>query len=267
VTDWLGLERSGETSWTLPVTAGLVSGAGALFGGCAMAAALAVVRELAPSHQPPVWASAHFGSLAQLGTTVALDARLIASGRTITHLEIVGRVEERESFTVRAAAGDRPVVHVEGQWVTAPQVAPPEQCAPFDHPVHADTWAARFEWRLAAVTGDAPSSAWWVRPRQDDDPADALVTAPVLVDYVTYAVGRALGVPMGGLSIDNVVRLHQPALADWLLLEVRPEAIAGGFGFGTARLFAGDTLVATGTQTIVVNGWDWRLPAEQPGVL
>jgi acyl-CoA thioesterase-2 len=274
---WLGIERVADTSWRLPVTSGLVSGAGALFGGCAMAAALSVARELSP--QPPVWASAHYGMLAPLGTTVDLEARVIASGRTITHLEVVGRVDDRESFTVRAAAGDRPVVHVEGQWVAPPGgVSTPEECDAFDHPVHANTWGERFEWRLArrrdpvadahlvddAGDADGPVSMWWVRPLPGDDPRDALATAPVLVDYVTYGVGRALGVPMGGLSVDNVIRIHEPALAEWFLLEVRPEAIAGGFGFGTARLYADGILVATGSQTIVVNGWDWRLPSEHP---
>jgi acyl-CoA thioesterase len=72
---------------------------------------------------------------------------------------------------------------------------------------------------------------------------------------------------MGGLSIDNVIRLHDlGAVADgeWQLLEVRPEAIDGGFGHGAARLFAaGGRLVATGTQSMVVNNWDWRLPSER----
>jgi acyl-CoA thioesterase len=68
---------------------------------------------------------------------------------------------------------------------------------------------------------------------------------------------------MGGLSVDNVVRIRRLPADGWLLLEVRPEAVTGGFGHGSARIFdaAGD-LLAIGTQTIVVNNWDWRLPAE-----
>lgn len=33
---------------------------------------------------------------------------------------------------------------------------------------------------------------------------------------------------MGGLSIDNVVRIHRVAPAEWYLLQVSPEAIDGG---------------------------------------
>jgi hypothetical protein len=75
---------------------------------------------------------------------------------------------------------------------------------------------------------------------------------------------------MGGLSVDNGLRLGDVAAGpsstpgDWLLLEVRPEVVEGGFGHGMARLFASDgRLVATGSQSMVVNTWDWRLPSER----
>ncbi|HEX7168749.1 MAG TPA: hypothetical protein VF230_17355 [Acidimicrobiales bacterium] len=255
---WLGLERRDDGTWLLPVTEALRSGADALFGGCATAAALVVADAVVP--QPLVAGFAHFGALARTGTEVVLAHSIVASARTMTHVEVVGRLADgAESFLVRAAAGDRPPVAVEGAWVDAPNVPPPDDCAPFDHPVHADTWAERFTWRLAAST---PNATWWVRPLEDTAP---LVAAAVLVDYVTYGSGRALGAPMGGLSVDNVVRLHHPPQADgWYLLDVRVDAVTGGFAHGTARLFAEDqTLLATGTQSFVANQWDWRLPSEQ----
>jgi acyl-CoA thioesterase len=259
--DWLGLIDDGER-WRLPVADGLVSGAGALFGGCATAAAIAVAERTVT--QPIVWVAAHFGALARAGTEVALATRVISSGRTMTHLEVVGTVEGRDSFTARIAAGDRPAHDVQGQWTAPPVVVAAVEAAPFDHPVHVDTWAARFEWRLAGSDTDdrGPWAAWWVRSLTSIDP---LVEAAVLCDYVTYGMGRALDRPMGGLSIDNVLRVHQPGAAStpgWRLLEVRPEGIAGGFGSGSARLFAGGTLVAAGSQSTVMNNWDWRLPGE-----
>ena len=260
---WLGLVRHTDGRWRLPVREGVISGAGALFGGCATAAALVAAQELAS--QPPLWASAHFGTLAKLGTDVELATRTISAGRTMTHVEIAGRVGDRESFVVRVAAGARPDHPARGQWVEAPAVSSPHECPRFDHPVHGGSWAERFEWRLAG-TGPAtePWAAWWVRPAEAV--AHPLVPVAVLADYVTYGVGRALDQPMGGLSIDNVLRLHRvhrAAATDWLLLEIRPEGIEGGFGHGTARLFAGPDLVATGSQSMVMNNWDWRLPSER----
>jgi acyl-CoA thioesterase len=240
-----------------------VSGAGALFGGCATAAAIVVAQRAAP--QPIVWVASHFGVLAKSGTVVELKARTISPGRTMTHLEIAASVEGRETFTARVAAGERTTHDTQGQWVHPPDVDAIDDSAAFDHPVHAGTWAARFEWRLAGRGRDPsqPWAAWWVRSLE---PIDPLVEAAVLCDYVTYGLGRALGSSMGGLSIDNVLRVHSQeasATPGWRLLEVRPEWIAGGFGTGTSRLFAGSTLVASGTQSTVMNNWDWRLPEER----
>ena len=261
--DWLGLVRADGGSWRLPVVRGLVSGAGALFGGCATAAAIAIAEQTVT--QPVVWAAAHFGALAKAGTTVELDAQVISAGRTMTHLSVTACVDGRESFTARVAAGQRPAHDVQGQWPPPPPVAAVGDSAPFDHPVHEDTWASRFEWRLAGAGDDDRGrwAAWWVRSLAAIDP---VVEAAVLCDYVTYGMGRALGQPMGGLSIDNVLRVHRAALvgsSGWGLLEVRPEAIAGGFGSGGARLFADGTLVASGSQSTVMNNWDWRLPGER----
>ena len=266
--DWLGMTRVGDDAWRLTVHDGVTSGANALFGGGATAAALVAAREAAP--QPLRWASAHFGALAKSGAEVELATRVISSGRTMTHLEVRGAVDDREAFVVRVAAGERPAHAVQGQWVAPPEVPGVDGGEPFDHPVHEGTWAARFEWRLAGRTrridGGAAWAAWWVRPRIDDA-CEPLVAVGVLADYVTYGVGRALGEPMGGLSIDNVLRLHDLSAVeggDWLLLEVRPEAIEGGFGHGAARLFTADgRLLASGSQSMVVNNWDWRLPAER----
>jgi acyl-CoA thioesterase len=260
---WLGLERVAEDEWLHPVTDGVRSGASALFGGCATAAAAVIAQSLAP--QPVVFAASHFGALARLGATVAVRSRVVAAGRTVTHIEVEGSVDGQQSFLTRVTAGERPLPEgvTEGQWVAPPSVTSPEDSAPFEHPVHENTWAGRFEWRIAVGNGGtAPMSTWWVRPA-GGEPLEPLIAATVLVDYVTYGVGRALDVAIGGLSIDNVVRMHRVVGAGWYLLHVMPEAIANGLGFGTARLFATDELVATGTQSIVVLPWDWRLPSER----
>ncbi len=257
--DWLGLERVSDDEWRLPVTDGVRSGARALFGGCATGAAIVIGQSLA--EQPIVFAASHFGSMAQLGTTAILKPRVIAAGRTTTHLEVEGSVDGTHSFLTRLTAGVRPATDLEGQWVNPVEAPSVDESEPFPHPVHNETWAGRFDWRLAGVTREPrPVASWWVRP---SEPLEPVVAGTILVDYVTYGIGRALDTPFGGLSIDNVVRVHRPAKADWYLLQVMPEAISHGLGFGTARLYANGELVMTGTQSIVVMDWDWRLPTER----
>jgi len=260
--DWLGMVPAGDRHWQLPVSPGVTSGAQALFGGCATAAALVAAAPLV--EQPLVWAAVHFGRLAPAGSSLEVRAEVLSAGRTLSHLAAVGQRDGTEAFSARIVAARRPTSTTEGSWCAAPDVVDPSESEPFHLPVHDDTWAARFEWRLPTRRGLAGRSAacWWVRP--EESPTDPLVVLAVLADYVTYGVGRALGAPMGGLSIDNVLRIRRAELTDWLLVEVVPEAVTDGVGFGSAYVYdAGRHLLAVGSQSIVVNDWDWRTPAEE----
>ncbi len=259
---WLGMERTGDAAWRLPVTDAVRSGARALFGGCATAAS--IVAASACTTQPVVFASSHFGVLAKVGSTMDVSARTISTGRTMTHLEIEGSVDGEHSFLCRVTAGERPDPPAEGQWIEPPVVPQPDACDAFAHPVHDGTWASRFEWRLAGTSDGTPTSRWWVRPVDDLDP---LIAATIVADYVTYGIGRAVGESIGGLSIDNVVRVGRlnPTTkpTTWYLLEIAPEVAVDGIGSGAARVYADDELVVSGSQSIVVLPWDWRLPTER----
>jgi acyl-CoA thioesterase len=261
---WLGMRLEADGSaWTLPVAPGVISGANALFGGCATAAALVAAGALVD--QPVFWAAVHFGKLAATGTSVRIEGTVLSSGRTLSHLAVTGAAGGAEAFSARLTAGARPAGVAAGSWIRPPQVVDPDQAAPFDLPVHSGTWAERFEWRLAQPIGAeaGPSAAWWVRP-QLGEPTPPLVVLAVLADYVTYGMGRAIGVPLGGLSIDNILRIHRPELSEWLLVEVRPGAVGDGLGFGSAYVYDSDRrLLAAGSQSIVANDWDWRLPHER----
>jgi acyl-CoA thioesterase len=260
--EWLGMRRSPDGGWwELPVLPTVTSGANALFGGSATAAALVAASELC--EVPVFWAGVHFGRPAPGGSTVRIQARVLAAGRTLTHLTVEATAGETDAFSARLSAGRRPSTTVEGHWISAPEVAGPEESEPFDLPVHADTWAARFDWRLARLRREAesPMACWWVSPQEA---TESPVILAELADYVTYGVGRALGSPMGGLSVDNNLRIHHRELSDWLLLAVRPDAVSGGIGVGSAFVYDQEgRLLASGTQTMVVNDWDWRRPEER----
>lgn len=244
----------------MPVSSGVVAGSSALFGGCATAAALWVAGQV--SDHAPRWACSHFTGLAPLGSVVRLEAEVVGGGQTMTHVRVDATCEGRACFTTGVALGTRPELAT-GRSIERPAVPAPEELPAFDLPVHAGTWAARFQWRLATPEGGTGLAAWWVRPTEQ--PLDGITTAAVLCDYVTYGIGRAGGVRAGGLSIDNVLRIHQaPPVESWVLLEVRADSLDGGFGSGTARVWDSDgSLLATGSQTVVLNDWDWRHPDER----
>ncbi len=63
-----------------------------------------------------------------------------------------------------------------------------------------------------------------------------------------FALGQALGLPAGGNSLDNTIRIIQPVASDWVLLDLRVQAVRNGFGHGLVHQWAQDgTLMATAT--------------------
>jgi acyl-CoA thioesterase len=63
-------------------------------------------------------------------------------------------------------------------------------------------------------------------------------------------------------SLDNTLRMVRPSDAhptEWVLADVRVQAVADGFGHGVVHLWAEDgTLLATASQSAVVRNWSDR---------
>ena len=63
--DWLGLQAThNPMRWVLPVTPGVATGGGFLFGGCALGAAVAAME--ATTGRPVIWATAQYLSYAHV---------------------------------------------------------------------------------------------------------------------------------------------------------------------------------------------------------
>ena len=259
--DWLGLGQVAGGSWVLPVGKGVLAGSGSLYGGCATAAVLEVAES--QGTLPARWASVQFVSAAPDGSEVVLTPTVLSQGRTVGHLSVEGvdAGDGRLLFRGSVTVGDRRQL---GEW-EAPSPAVPgwEGVKSFEHRAHAGTFAERFEWRLVPSDGTSMpgAAAWWVNCAELEDAGTA---AAVLSDYATYAIGRASGHDIGGMSVDNTVRLHSNApVAGPLLLVVHVDALDHGFGTATARIWREDGgLVATSSQTMVLNPWNWRQPGE-----
>jgi acyl-CoA thioesterase len=78
----------------------------------------------------------------------------------------------------------------------------------------------------------------------------------VFGDYVPFGVGQALGEYMSGSSLDNTLRVFRLVPTEWVLVDVRVDAVHNGFGHGTVHLWAEDgTLLGTASQSCVVREW------------
>ena len=255
---FFGLEpTTNPSSWRMPVVPRLISGTGALFGGCGLGAAIEVMERV--TGRPCIWATAQFLSFARPPAELELDVVEAVRGHQISQARVIARVGDREILTVVGALGHRPGP-LTGQWSTRPDVPPPADCPP--RPMmnrHQGTIMDRFESRLAdarpywELTGIAGSgnAALWVRvPELGDTSAAALA---MIGDFVPFGIGQALGVRAGGNSLDNTLRVAHRVPTEWVLADVRVHAIADGFGHGLVHLWAEDgTLLGTASQSTIV---------------
>jgi len=258
---WLGLQATHNPHrWALPVTPGLSTGGGFLFGGCGLGAAIEALE--GTTGRPVIWATAQYLSYATPPSMLDIDVTIAVSGHQITQARAVGHVADREIFTVNAALGDRPLDQ-QGQWDRMPEVRAPGDSAPRSYRMDVDdSVMRRLDVRLAkgrdwldldGTQGDGTSALWARMPELLDVSTAAL---GILGDYVPFGVGQSLGLMAGGNSLDNTLRVYRVVPTEWVLIDVRVHAVQHGFGHGLVHLWAEDgTLMATASQSCIVRFW------------
>jgi acyl-CoA thioesterase-2 len=264
--EFLGLQPTEDPArWRMTVVPAVMSGMGALFGGCGLAAATEAMERT--TGRPTIWATAQYLSFARRDAVVDIDVVSMVTGHQISQARAVGRVGDDEIFTVNAALGRRDF-DIEGQWAAMPDVAPPASCRPRQLlPRHHDTVLSRIDMRIAMgremeeLDGEAGigRAAMWARfPDLDEIGTTAL---SVVGDLVPWGIGQALGHRAGGNSLDNTIRVAAPVPTEWILLDVRVHAVRGGFGHGLVHLWSEDgTLLGTASQSTIVRRWSTEAP-------
>ena len=267
---FLGLRSAGDgRRWSLTVTPELCAGGEFLFGGAGLAAAVAAMEDA--TGRATIWATAQYLSYARPGWHVDIEVTIAVAGHQMTQSRAICRVGDREILTVNAALGHRPFPAA-GQFAAMPDVPGPEHCPP--RPMRYDpagTIGALLEQRvvkyrqldqLDGVASDGRTLMWMRMPAMIEG-VDASTLA-VLGDFVPVGVGQALGIAGGGNSLDNTLRVVDLVPTEWVLLDIRIDAAARGFGHGSVHMFAQDgTLLATASQSCIVRFWKDR-PVSAP---
>lgn len=255
--EFLGLVGThNPTRWYLPVVPSLCAGGQFLFGGCGLGAAILAMQRT--TSRPIVWATAQYLAYAKPGEVMDVDVIVPAAGHHTTQARVVAHVGDREILTVNAALGSRPF-EARGQWETMPTVPPVADC-----PERAERWPDtesildRLEMRIAAgrqwedlpgSPGDGFSALWVRMPGLEMD----AIGLAVLGDYVPYGISQALGMWVRSNSLDNTLRVVRLVPTEWVLLDIRAQAVDHGFGHGLVHLWAEDgTLLATASQSAIV---------------
>lgn len=254
---FLGLQRGRDAlHWRLPVVQDLTTGGGFMFGGVGLGAAVAALE--GSTGRRLAWATAQYLSFAKAEEVIDLDVTIAAQGNQTTQARVVALTDGREILTVNGALGAR-TFEGGGQWAERPVVPDPDDCEPQEHRHrHLNTIHTRIETRLAmgrqrsaldGTPGDGRSALWARVPGLDCSSA----LLGLLGDYVPFGVGQALGAHAGGRSLDNTIRVATIVPTEWVLLDVRVHAVAGGYGHGLVHLWADDgTLLGTASQTCAV---------------
>lgn len=254
---FLGLEPGCDAlHWRLPVVQALSTGGGFMFGGVGLGAAVAALE--GSTGRSLAWATAQYLSFAKPPDVLDLVVTIAAEGNQTTQARVVASAGDREILTVNGALGSR-AFDGGGEWAERPVVPDPDDCVPQEHrDRHEGTIHTRIETRLAmgrqrSLLDGTPGtgrSALWARV-PELDVSSALLG--LLGDYVPFGVGQALGRHAGGRSLDNTIRVARLVPTDWVLLDVRVHAVAGGYGHGLVHLWATDgTLLGTASQTCAV---------------
>jgi acyl-CoA thioesterase II len=258
--EFMGLEPTADSHrWRLPVTEDVTSGMGALFGGVGLGAAVEAMER--HTERPLVWATAQYLSFTRPPSVLDIEVVDAAVGHKTSQVRATAHVGDFEILTVNAAMGKRDFPR-DGSWAVMPDVPPPDDCPSRVTEARMEgRLASRMEMRIAkgrgpgefpGPPGDGRSALWARIPGLEV----SSTSLSIVGDMVPFGISQALGMRAGGNSLDNTIRVVELVPTEWMLVDVRIQAVVNCFGHGLAHIWAQDgTLLATASQSAMVRAW------------
>ena len=242
---WLGLKRAETGRWSFNLTTPLSRFDGKFYGGTGLAVATALMEAETGRHS--IWATVQFASTADTGEDIDCDVEVLAGGRRTSQLRITAVTDNGILFTGLGATADSRKGALEAQFGAPPEVPGPEDCPSWRPAValregHNPGWLSGMD--IRQVDG---GMGYWMR--MHDRPLTRAALA-FMADVVPSGVVRAAGRAGAGRSLDNSIRLGPDPVGDWVLVDIDPHLISGGYVHGAARLWStGGTLLGIASQT------------------
>ncbi len=247
---------SRDGAWRLNVSKPMTNPSGVLYGGVAVAASIRLAEHVVGV--PTRWATTRFLKPSAEGDVLQLRATIDVAGRSTSHVTVMGTTPNGAVFETLMGVGSKPegATH---QWLQMPDAPPPESLESLPMMEHVDGTAIhKIERRLAygpmigsgELAADGRLGMWMRLPGH---PGNSREVQGWLADCVPLSIAAATGKMPSGASLDNTMRFAAETPTDWVLVDIRAEAVVEGYGYGTVHLWAPDgTLLATGTQTAVI---------------
>jgi acyl-CoA thioesterase II len=257
--DLLHLQPTGANRYRLEVRPDLATPFGFLYGGSGIAAAAEAAEQA--TDRPLQWITTQFIGSPPPGSSVDLQVAVVADGRATTQSQVAATVDGELMFTSLCAHTVRPGGDG-AQFIEMPDVPAPDDCEEMAPPFDIDlsnSFFATLDRRVAAgrigqEAIDSPQlgvMAIWCRVRGHamGSPASQAFVA----DIIPLAIGAALGSLPGATSLDNTLRVIDPAPTDWVLLELVAEGFHRSIGHGSLRVWGEDgRLKAIAQQSAII---------------
>jgi acyl-CoA thioesterase-2 len=259
----LGLRATADPSrWQFELTPRVLTPAGALHGGAALAAAVEALE--VTIGRPLVWATAQYLTHAGPTGRLTVEVTVEVDGKQTTQARARLVYDDSEILLAVASLGTRDFPAT-GRWVDPPDVArphdamarppsPPGVESLLDHyDIRIATGRARDE--LDGSPGSGRSAIWCRLPggRRLVGAGDIALIGDLLMLGLSDAVGR----PSTANSLDHTIRVVERAATEWVLVDVNVDAVVGGYAHAGARLWSDDgVLLGTATQSLVLRSAD-----------
>lgn len=268
----LGVEEDGSGGLSFPVVEHLCRTDGRFYGGAALAASIAASEHA--TGRVALWSTTQLVGTAAMGERIDIIAEVVASGRSVDQVAVRGVVGDRLVFNAVGSAATPMESGMSGTGQVMPRVPRPEDADPWTGPARpaGTSWGTPpsvghhlvSEHRHAELLDPDPTRpghmALWARLAGDRAPASTDLTPAVLgflADMVPISVSKGCGVAGAGTSLDNSLRLGEPADSEWVLLELDAHVALGGYGHGQVHLWSPDgRMLATGTQSARLFSFD-----------
>jgi acyl-CoA thioesterase len=257
--DYLGLRATDDPNrWQLDLTPRVLTPAGAMHGGAALAATVEALE--GTTERPLVWATAHYLTHAGPNGLLDVDVSVEVVGHQTTQARAVLRLGDVEVLLTVASLGTRDEASPD-RWVQPP-VAPAPAEARHRPPAPPGTRSVLDHYEIRIGTGRMGDeldgtrgpgrSVLWSRLPDGRRPVTAGDVA-FIGDLLMLGLSDALGTPTTANSLDNTIRVVERAPTEWVMLDVRIDATARGYAHAGAHLWTEDgVLLGMATQTLVV---------------
>ena len=257
--DDLGLLPTDDPArWELELTPRVLTPAGALHGGAALAAAVEALEST--TGRPLIWATAHYLTHAGPSGRLHVDVSVEVDGKQTTQARARLVYGDTEILLAVASLGTRDFPAT-GRWVDPPDVArphdgmahppsPPGVESLLDHyDIRIATGRARDE--LDGSPGSGRTAIWCRLP--GGGRAVSAGDIALVGDLLMLGLSDALGMPCTANSLDHTIRVVERVPTEWVLVDVHVDAVAGGYAHAGARLWSEDgVLLGTATQSLVL---------------